>query len=107
MGRIAIVLVAIGYQKGVILAEKYEVQLNGKRFTEFVREQFPTFFERSSNARGKLLLQDGDPSQNSRIAQEAMCQVGAQKFSIPASRPDLNPVKNVFHNVKSQLLDDA
>ena len=83
--------VAIAYQKGVILAEQYEGQLNGKRFAEFVREQFPTLFERSSNARGKVLLQDGDPSQNRRKAQEAMRQVGAQKF----------------YNVKWQLQDDA
>jgi len=106
-GRVANFFVAIAYQKGVILAEQYEGQLNGKRFAEFVREQFPALFERSSNARGKLFLQDGDPSQNSRKAQEAMRQVGARKFSIPARSPDLNPVENVFHNVKSQLQDDA
>ena len=94
-------------QKEVTFAEQDEGQLNAKRFAEFVRAQLPTLFERSSNARGKLFLQDGDPSQNSPKEQEAMCQVRAWKFSMPACSPDLNPVENVFHNVKSQLQDDA
>ena len=40
-GRTANFFVAIAYQKGVILAKLYEGQLDGKRFAEFVREQFP------------------------------------------------------------------
>ena len=91
-GKTANLFVAIAYQKGVILAEQYEGQLNGQNFAEFVREQFPTLFERSSNPNGKLFLQHGDPSQNSRKAQEAMYQVGAKKFSIPPRSPDLNPI---------------
>ena len=106
-GKTANFFVAIAYKKGVILAEQYEGQLNGQSFAEFVREQFPTLFERSSNPKGKLFLQDGDPSQNSRKAQEAMYQIGAKKFSIPARSPDLNPIENVFHNIKSKMRDDA
>ena len=106
-GKTAHFFVAIAYKKGVILAEQYEGQLNGQKFAEFVREQFPTLFERSSNPKGKLFLQDGDPSQNSRKAREAMYQVGAKKFSIPPRSPDLNPIENVFHNIKSQMRDDA
>ena len=89
------------------MAEQYEGQLNGKRFAEIVREQFPNLFERSSNAMGKTILEDGNPSQNSCKAQEAMCQGGAWKFSIPACSPDLNPIENLFGNVKLQLQDDA
>ena len=52
-------------------------------------------------------MQDGDPSQNSRKAQDAIAAIGARKFTIPARSPDLNPIENVFHNVKKQLQDDA
>jgi transposase len=52
-------------------------------------------------------LQDGDPNQNSRKAKLAMSAVGARNFTIPARSPDLNPIENVFHNVKRQLQDDA
>ena len=36
-----------------------------------------------------------------------MSAVGARKFTIPARSQDLNPIENVFHNVKRQLQDDA
>ena len=52
-------------------------------------------------------MQDGDPSQNSRKAQDAIAVVGARKFAIPARSPDLNPIENVFHTVKRQFQDDA
>ena len=89
--------VAIAHNKGVILAEQYKGHLNGHKFADFVREQFPTLFENSCNKKGKLFLQDGDPSQNSRKAKLAMSAVG----------PDMNPIENVFHNVKRHLQDDA
>ena len=80
-GRTAHFIVAIAYSKGVILAEQYKGNLNGQKFTDFVHEQFPTLFENSSNKKGKLFLQDGDPSQNSRKAQQAISAVGAKKFT--------------------------
>ena len=42
-GRTAHFIVAIAFNKGVILAEQYEGNLNGQKFADFVREQFPTF----------------------------------------------------------------
>ena len=106
-GRIAHFLVVIAYGKGVLLAEQYEGQLNGEKFVDFIKANFPTVFASSRNPMGKLFLQDGDPSQNSRKAEEAMKVVGARKFKIPARSPDLNPIENVFHNVKQQLMDEA
>lgn len=40
-------------------------------------------------------------------AQEAIAAVGGRKFTIPARSPDLNPIENIFHNIKRQLQDDA
>ena len=106
-GKVAHFLVAIAYKKGVILAEQYEGQLNGEKFSDFVQERFPETFEASANPRGKLFLQDGDPAQNSRKARDAMADVGTRKFSIPARSPDLDPIENVFNNVKEHLHTDA
>ena len=39
-------------------------------YAEFIRKHFPKMFENSANLCGKLLLQDGNPSQNSKIAKE-------------------------------------
>ena len=41
-------------------------------------------------------LQDGDPSQNSAVAQKAMSDVGTLLFTIPTCSPDLNPIKNIL-----------
>ena len=106
-GSVAHFMVAIAYGKGVILAEQYEGNINGQKFADFVRDKFPDLFERSVNTRGKLFLQDGDPSQNSRKAMTAIYEVHARKFSIPARSPDLNPIENIFNNVKNMLYEQA
>ena len=91
----------------MILAEQYEGHLNGQTFAQFVREQFPTLFERSANPKGRLFLQDGDSSQNSRKARDAIDEVNARQFKIPARSPDINPIENVFNNVKRELAEHA
>jgi transposase len=48
-------------------------------------------------------LQDGDPSQNSRIAMKALESVKAKLFAIPPRSPVLNPIENVFHLANSAL----
>ena len=48
---------------GVILAEQYEGQLNGEKFSDFVQERFPATFEASANPRGKLRQGQGKPTE--------------------------------------------
>ena len=55
------VLVAIVHGHGAALCEQYEEPFTGQVFEAFVREDFENAFENSSNPRGKLFLQDGDP----------------------------------------------
>ena len=52
-------------------------------------------------------LQGGDPYQNSKKARDAMDSVEAKDFSIPPRSTDLNPLENIFHQVKHKLGDDA
>ena len=87
-GKQAHFLVGIGYQKGVILCEQYHGRLNGKKFADFVRTSLPAAFSQCSS---KRFLQDGDPSQNSAVARDAIYSIGAMKFAIPPRSPDLNP----------------
>ena len=51
----------------------------------------------------EYFVQDGDPSQNSKLAKQAMARVKANVFAIPARSPDLNPIENVFHLVNREL----
>ena len=67
----------------------------------------PAMFKKNCNERGKLLLQDDDPSQNSVKAWSAWDEVGTRKFTIAARSPDLIPIKNIFHTVKQRFCQDA
>ena len=59
--KIVKVLVAIVHGHGAALCEQHEEPFTGQVFEVFVRERFENAFENSSNPRGKLFLQDGDP----------------------------------------------
>jgi len=106
-GRVARFMCAMAYKKGMILSHQYMGRMDGECFADMVRNLFPDLFERSASPRGKLFLQDGDPSQNSRKAKDAIHEVGGRIFSFPARSPDLNPIENVFHCVKERLRNQA
>ena len=106
-GKVAKFMVAIAFGKGVTMCEEYQAVLNGKSFAEFIREYFPPCFQNSANADTRLFLQDGDPSQNSKIAMDALAEINGKKFSIPPRSPDLNPIENIFHLAKRKLKKNA
>ena len=82
-------------------------KLNGKFFADFIKREFPKCFANSPNPTGKIFLQDGDPSQNSKAAMAALKKIGGKKFAIPPRSPDLNPIENIFHLVRRQLRYEA
>ena len=106
-GKIGKFMAAIAYGKGVIKCHQYEGHVNAQMFADFIEEHFPEMFENSANPKGKLFLQDGDPSQNSALAREAMDLVGCRVFSIPPRSPDLNPIENIFRLIGKQLKREA
>ena len=95
-GKMAKFVMAIAYGKGVVGCYQYE-ELKGAMFASFVDKNFPAMFKLSANPKGELFLQDGDPSQNCKAANDAMDLVGCRKFSIPPGSADLNPIENTFH----------
>ena len=64
-------------------------------------------FLKGNNKKAKLLLLDGDPSQNCKISREAMKKVECRLFKILARSADLNPIENVFHLICKKLREDA
>ena len=106
-GSVSRFMVAIAHGKGVIGAHQYEGNINGEKFAEIVRTTFPTMYENSANPTGRYFVQDGDSSQNSAVAREALVDVNAHLFTIPARSPDLNPIENIFHLVSKQIKNDA
>ena len=104
-GKTLRMFVAISYNEGVICAESYG-KLNGKNFAEFVKEEFQNIFAKS-NKESRMWLQDGDPSQNSVIAQKELNCIDAELLPIPPRSPDCNPIENLFKQIKDELYDDA
>ncbi len=104
-GHVAKFVVALTYQKGVIISESYE-KMNGEYFESFVRRNFERMFELSEKD-SLQFVQDGDPSQNSGQAKRAMEDCNAQLLLIPSRSPDINPIENFFHLVRRKLKRDA
>ena len=105
--RMAKFMVAIAYDKGVVACEQYKGQITGDLFAEIVRKSFPDWMEKSANPNGKRFLQDGDPSQQSAVARRAWTELGCVEQPIPPRSPDLNPIENMFNNIRNELREEA
>ena len=82
-GKMVHFIVAIAYNRGVVLCEQYQDRFTGDYFANFIKEHFNEAFSTSPNPEGKLFLQDGDPRQNSAPARKEMSEIGARLFAIP------------------------
>ena len=96
-------LVGIAHNKGVVLCEHLNQKMNGKYYASIVRRTFPAAFKKTMSPKAKRVLIDGDPSQNSKKALQAIRRIGARPFKIPARSPDLNPIENLFHLARNKL----
>jgi transposase len=101
-------VVAIAHGKGVILAKPYE-KMNGKFFANFIKNNFNICYAKAGPKHDgkRLFVMDNDPSQSSKAAMNALRSVESELLKIPARSPDLNPIENIFHLVKSNLRDEA
>ena len=104
-GKSVRLFVAIAHNKGVIMVEQWdpETRFTGENYRKFVVKHFPKAFRKSANPRNKLVLQDGCPVQKSVQAHLGYAEVGCKIFRIPARSPDLNPIENMFNEVRKKL----
>ena len=108
-GRSLHLLVGISHSTGVVLAVEYE-KMNGPWFAKFVQGTLQKVLMDCAVLKRKeklLLVMDNDPSQRSMVAKDALQEIGAELVEIPARSPDLNPIENIFHNIKRSLREDA
>ena len=101
-------LVAISYDKGVIMAEPYD-KMNSEFSSSFIRRHFPNLFEVAGkgDSERKIFLMDNDPSQMSAKARAVFAELGYTMQKIPPRSPGLNPIENVFHLVRKRLQREA
>ena len=110
-GRRVHFLVALSYHGGVIVAVPYE-KMTGEYFANFVARKVPQAFinARMSSCSSQIqtvFVMDNDPCQNSKVAWKALKDIGATLLRIPPGSPDLNPIENIFNNVKRALQEDT
>ena len=107
-GKMANFFVAISHGNGVVMCHHHDWKITGDNFARFViDEQFPAAFERSGSVHPHRFLQDGCPKQNSKAAENAWRRKGYEIVKIPARSPDLNPIENFFHLVRTKMKSDA
>ena len=100
-------MIGIAYGKGVVLCETWIGTMTGKKFAAIVKRCFSKAFRKSANPKGKLLLMDGCPRQNSKAAMREIDKLGAKVFKILARSLDLNPIENFFNIGTMKLNTDA
>jgi len=100
-------MVGISYDRGVVLCHKYSGTITGEKLENIVKESFGEALKNSISPRGKRILLDGCPQQNSRRALKAYESVGALIMKIPPRSPDLNPIENFFNLAKRALRQQA
>lgn len=105
-GKTAAFMVGISYKSGVILCEQYAGKLNGESFARMIRKSFPAALKKATN-KGKLILQDGCPVQNSAAAKRAFKRIRAEIYPIPPRSPDINVIENFFKMMEARLREDA
>ena len=105
-GKVAKYIVCISYTKGVISCDRYE-KMDGAFFKSYIENRFDDIFEKSNSPHVRRFLQDGDPSQNSAVCKAALRKMGVILFPIPPRSPDINPIENLFNNVRAKLHEDA
>ncbi len=80
--------------------------MTGQYFAGFIRNTLELALHESSNnintTKDRLFVMDNDASQTSKAAMEALSDIQATFIKIPPCSPDLNPIENVFHNVKRE-----
>ena len=100
-------MVAISYNKGVVMCQQYEGTITGAKMADIALNNMPQALELSINPKGKRILMDGCPRQNSKTALKAISDIGGKIFSIPSRSPDLNPIENVFNIAVKMLRKQA
>jgi len=100
-------MVGISYDRGVVLCERYSGSITAEKMEAIVHKSFKSALRKSISPRGKRILMDGCPRQNSLRARKAYDSVDALIMKIPARSPDLNPIENFFNLVKNALRQQA
>ena len=99
-------MVGMSHNTGVVMCEPLTERMSGGYYADLIKNTFGVAFINSGKS-SRRMLQDGDPSQNSKKAQNEMDRANIKLFKIPARSPDLNPIENLFNQVRRSIKQDS
>ena len=101
-------MVGISYRRGVVLIDQYTGSITGAKFASIVDNKLRKAIGACRRRqKERVVLQDGCPRQNSKLALDAFTRANSRLLKIPARSPDLNPIENFFNVVKKKLKQDV
>ena len=74
-------------------------RMSGAYFANIIDQHLAKALDNCSK-RSRRILQDGCPCQNSKKARRHLYDKGIKLFKIPPRSPDLNPIENLFNQVR-------
>ena len=96
--------VAIAHSGGSVICEQVERGMNGTAYATFFDEHLDAALAKTLKPRSRRILQDNCPVQNSAAARRALQRNNVSSFQIPARSPDLNPIENLFNQIRRSKL---
>ena len=99
-------MVGMSYGKGVVTCIPLTQRMCGQYYTDLIKSHFREALRLSGKTCNRI-LQDGDPSQNSKLARNELNRQHISLFSIPPRSPDLNPIENLFNQVRRTIKEDS
>ena len=99
-------MVAMTLNEGVVLCVPLSKRISGEYFAQIVKKDVKDELVRSKK-KSKRILQDGDPSQNSKKAKDELFRQNIRLCGIPARSPGLNLIKNLFNQVRRKIKEDS
>lgn len=80
--------------------------MNAPLFTSILAETLVPFLKREFPS-GHRLMQDNDPKHASVYAKQFMEENGINWWKTPPESPDLNPIENLWHELKEFIRRDV
>ena len=102
-------LVGISSGFGVSLIEEY-TKMEGHYFAKFVQKTLHRKLLELADMKGReklVFVMDNDPSQTSKVTLDAVDECRIQFLNMPPRSPDINPIENIFHNIRLVLRKEA
>lgn len=82
----------------------FEGIMNKELYVEIIRETFlPYLHTAFPEADTHRFMQDNDPKHVSRYAQDFLANSNVNWWKTPAESPDLNPIENLWHELKEYI----